>query len=397
MGGDPRGRRDRLQPHRHVRPGQPGLAGGPAAAPPGRGGAALRAEIPRGRPGLLRHGEAVERAGQVRPGAGPARRRLRGRRRRDGPRPLAHRELRPQPRGQGARRLPGRADPCRPPLPDGAGAPEGRLGERRPGGRLRGRRLRQPRARPPGRGGQVLRRRGRARRRAAVAARGRLLHLLPGAVSPPGRQARGRRRRARHGAEQPGRAGRRRRVVDRAPDRGAQAPRPRRCQDRLRGGEPAGGALAREAHRGRVPRRLDRAPLRRRSRRRRAAFRPGGGDRREPDLGGAGRLLAGTGGRGARPVGGGEALLRARRPAADRLLRPGGPGPARPDQPAPAGAGRPRGRGAPGLRRAALHPRPRACSARPGSRSWPCRSTSTPPGTSRTRASSRRSATSPPT
>ncbi len=34
MGGDPRGRRDRLQPHGRVRPGQSGLAGRPPAAAP---------------------------------------------------------------------------------------------------------------------------------------------------------------------------------------------------------------------------------------------------------------------------------------------------------------------------------------------------------------------------
>ena len=118
--------------------GQPGLAGRPAAAPPGRGGAALRAQAPGDGAGLLRHGEAVERPGQVRPGAGAARRGLRGGRRRYGARALARREFRADPGGPGAGRLPGRADPGRPPLPDGAGAPEGRLGERRPGGGLRG-------------------------------------------------------------------------------------------------------------------------------------------------------------------------------------------------------------------------------------------------------------------
>ena len=288
------------------------------------------------------------------------------------------------------------AHPGRPPLPDGAGAPEGRLGERRPGGGLRGRLLCQPRARPPGRRGQVLRRRRRARRGAAVAAQRRLLHLLPGAVFPPGRQARGRRRRARRGAGQPGRLGRRRRVVDRAPDRGAQAPRPRRRPDRLRGGERPGGAHAREADRGRVPRRLDRPALRRRSGGRRAAFRPGGGIAESPI---SVARAAYWQGRAA------EALGQARRRNASTSARPcsrspitarwPGRGSARPACP----CGRRPISKAPSARpsRGGSTSAPCACSARPGSRISRCRSTSTPPGTCPTRANCRRSATSPPT
>ena len=90
-----------------------------------------------------------------------------------------------------------------------------------------------------------------------------------------------------------------------------------------------GAETAQHKHRGRVPRRLDRAALPRRAGARGDASARRGAGRRDADLARPRRLLARADRRGGRGRGGGAAPLRARRRLSDHLLRPARAGKAR--------------------------------------------------------------------
>ncbi len=90
------------------------------------------------------------------------------------------------------------------------------------------------------------------------------------------------------------------RMVGRASPDHPRASGQERSEGRLRGGEPARRRVARAADRGGIPFRLDRAAFPERSRIRIAPFRHHRPNRFDADFEIAGRLLAGSGGRGRR-------------------------------------------------------------------------------------------------
>ena len=116
----------------------------------------------------------------------------------------------------------------------------------------------------------------------------------------PRRFCRGRRGRA-EGAARQGRAGRSRRVVDRAARAVARAGRPRRHQDRLQAGRRTFGRADQQCRRRRIPRRLVRAARPQRSQDGGHAFRADRRRRRRPAVAVARLLLARPRRRGRRP------------------------------------------------------------------------------------------------
>ena len=283
------------------------------APPPGRGGPPPgRRRRPRVR-AYFAEPAADERRRQASPWRSPSRRTAStSEAKRPDPARLARGHLRPGPREPDPRRVPGRPHPGRPSLPHGAAALQGELGRRHAGGRVCRQGLRDARQ---GADGRLPRRARRPRRPSAPCRRtcartpsyifSRALYLRRKEQA-----RRGRRSVMAKAPRDPDAPGRRRRVVDGAPADRPRAPRQGRRQGRLRGREPPRRGNARPAHRGRVPRRLDRPALPRRSATRRRSTSP---RRRriadDADLRRARRLLAGPRRRGGGRRGRRAALL----------------------------------------------------------------------------------------